>query len=123
MIGYGKEVILDLHHCDAKTMTRDSLKEYFIQLCKLIDMQRCDLHFWDDEGVLPEEVQTEPHTIGISAVQFILTSNVTIHTLTEMKNCYVNIFSCKDFISKDAIEFTRDWFHGEVVQYKEVSRI
>jgi hypothetical protein len=25
-------------------------------------MVKCEVHFWDDEGVPPEEHQTEPHT-------------------------------------------------------------
>ena len=37
---YGIELILDLHGCDASKFTRESITEYFEQLCDLIDMQR-----------------------------------------------------------------------------------
>jgi S-adenosylmethionine/arginine decarboxylase-like enzyme len=73
-------------------------------------MQRCDLHFWDDYGVPKEERQTSPHTKGTSAVQFILTSTIVIHTLDVMKAVYINIFSCKPFDKKIAIKITREWF-------------
>jgi S-adenosylmethionine/arginine decarboxylase-like enzyme len=78
---YGYELILDLHSCDPDTFNRSSIEDFFKKLCKKIDMTQCDLHFWDDVGVTPEEQQTSPHTKGTSAVQFILTSTIVIHTL------------------------------------------
>jgi len=110
MKNYGKELILDLHECDPSTFTRDSLTKFFQTLCRQIDMERCDLHFWDDEGVLPEECQTEPHLKGTSAIQFIMTSNVTIHTLDIMERVYLNIFSCKDFEPNKVEFWAMNWF-------------
>ena len=92
---YGQELILDLHDCDTTRFTRFELERFFAKLCELIDMERCDLHFWDDIGVAEEERQTHPQTKGTSAVQFILTSTIVIHTLDIMKAAYINIFSCK----------------------------
>ena len=120
---YGKELILDLHECDVSTFTRESIKQFFIELCELIDMQRCDLHFWDDEGVAEEDKQTSPHTTGISAIQFILTSNITIHTLDKLGKVFVNIFSCKDFDPHKAADFTRDWFKGRVAKGEVIQRL
>jgi S-adenosylmethionine/arginine decarboxylase-like enzyme len=123
MPAYGKELILDLHECDLATFTRDSIAEYFLKLCKLIDMEACDLHFWDDFGVPADECQTEPHLKGISAIQFILTSNITIHTLDLLESVYVNIFSCKDFDGNEAATFTRIWFRGRIVHEVKVDRL
>ena len=110
---YGQELILDLHGCDAKTFTRSSIKQFFTDLCELIDMERCDLHFWDDVGVAEAEQQEDPKTKGTSAVQFILTSTIVIHTLDLMKTVYVNIFSCKEFDTDEAAAFTAKWFGSE----------
>jgi S-adenosylmethionine decarboxylase len=107
---YGQELILDLHGCDSGRFTRTSLEKYFTELCTLIDMERCDLHFWDDMGVPEDEQQTNPKTKGTSAVQFILTSTIVIHTLDLMKAAYVNIFSCKDFDTDEVAKFTVKWF-------------
>ena len=120
---YGKELILDIHDCDTSTFTRKSIEEFCIELCKLIKMQREDLHFWDDEGLPPEEKQTLPHTSGISAVQFILTSNITIHALDILKRVYVNIFSCKDFDTKVAKDFTKKWFKGKIITNHVIDRV
>lgn len=120
---YGKELVLDLHNCDTTTFNRESIEQYFIELCDLIDMQRCELHFWDDLDTPEDEKQTSPHTVGTSAVQFILTSNITIHTLDLLGKVFINIFSCKDFDPKKAAEFTVNWFKGEIVQTTVLDRL
>lgn len=107
---YGYELIIDLHGCDVSTFNRESLDGYFEKLCKAIKMQKCERYFWDDVGLPEEEKQTSPHTKGSSAVQFILTSSIVIHTLDLLEAVYVNIFSCKSFDEKIAEEITKKWF-------------
>lgn len=119
---YGKELILDLHDCDPKKFKRSTIKKYFKELCDLIDMQRCELYWWDDYGLPKEQQQTEPHLKGTSAIQFIMTSNITIHTLDIMKNVYLNIFSCKDFDAKVAAKYSKDFFKGKIVTQEVVIR-
>ena len=109
---YGKELILDLSECDITTLTRESIGRYFDELCELIDMQAEDRHFWDDEGLPLEECQTNPKTCGVSAVQFILTSTIVLHSLTKLRKVYINIFSCKEFDCDKARDFTTLWFRA-----------
>ena len=110
---YGYELILDIHNCNPKTFNRDNLKGFFETLCDAIKMEACDLHFWDDVGVPEEERQTEPHTKGTSAVQFILTSTIVIHTLDLLEKVFINIFSCKEFDKSVAEKISVDWFQGQ----------
>jgi S-adenosylmethionine/arginine decarboxylase-like enzyme len=119
---YGYELILDLHSCDARTFSRTSIDSYFSQLCDLIDMEMCEVHFWDDIGVLPEEQQTLPHTKGTSAVCFILTSSIVIHTLDLLGAVYVNVFSCKPFDPAAARQFTQNWFGAKDCRESFLSR-
>jgi S-adenosylmethionine/arginine decarboxylase-like enzyme len=119
---YGKELILDLHDCDPIMFSRESIQQYFVEICDLIDMKRCELHFWDDLETPEDEKQTSPHTIGTSAVQFILTSNITIHTLDLLKAVYLNIFSCKDFDAEIATDFSKSWFKGVVMNSNVINR-
>ena len=65
---------------------------------------------------------SHPHLNGISAVQFISTSNFTIHTLTDLKAVYLNIFTCKDFDVNRAVHFTRNYFLGDVVTCETIIR-
>lgn len=123
MTNYGKELVLDLHECDPTTFNRPYITNYFKTLCELIDMERADLHFWDDVGVPEEDKQTEPHLVGTSAIQFITTSNITIHTLDIMKRVYLNIFSCKDFHPSVVEQFTLESFGGKIMQARTMDRI
>ena len=107
---YGMELVLDLHDCDPDTFTRDAMEQYLSDLCKLIDMEPCVLHFWDDMDVPEAERQTNPKTKGTSAVQFILTSSIVIHTLDLIRAVYLNIFSCKRFDSDAAAKLSAEAF-------------
>ena len=123
MTPYGFELILDLHGCDPAMFTRSSLDQYFGRLCQVIDMEKCEVHFWDDVGVPIDEQQTEPHTKGTSAVCFILTSTIVVHTLDILKAVYVNIFSCKSFDPKAAEEFTKKWFEADSCRSTFIERV
>lgn len=120
---YGFELILDLHECDVSKFNRISLKGYLSKLCEAIDMERCELHFWDDVGVPHDERQTSPQTKGTSAVQFILTSTIVIHTLDLLRAVYVNIFSCKPFDRNVAEKLTKEWFDAQKCTVHFIERI
>tara|TARA_B100000508_G_C11448382_1_gene272630 strand:- start:611 stop:994 length:384 start_codon:yes stop_codon:yes gene_type:complete len=120
---YGMEVVLDLHNCDPETFTREEIGQYFVELCDLIDMERADLHWWDDLDLPEEEHDTEPHLKGTSAIQFITTSNITIHTLDMLKAVYINLFSCKEFDPEVVKDFSTKWFKGEVVNEHVIDRL
>lgn len=123
LAGFGKELVLDLHECDPSTFTRKSIGKYLKEVCDLIDMERCEMYWWDDVGVPVEEQQTEPHLKGTSVVQFILTSNITVHTLDLLGNVYLNIFSCKDFDASAASHFSEKWFGGKIVNEQIIERL
>ncbi|SJM33309.1 S-adenosylmethionine decarboxylase [Mesorhizobium delmotii] len=120
---YGIELLLDLHGCDVATFNRGSLDAYFTGICDVIKMERCDVHFWDDINVAPENMSTEPKTKGTSAVCFIITSTIVVHTLDLLGTAYINIFSCKQFDSKVAEEFTTSWFSGRCVKRNLIVRV
>src|SRR4030042_990296 len=118
---YGKEVILDIHNCNVSKFNRKDIKKYIIQLCDLIDMQREDLNWWDYKGYPEEYAKAPDHLKGTSCVQFIKTSNITIHTIDPMKKIFINIFSCKNFSGTKAAKFSADWFNGKIVSFAEIS--
>ena len=111
-VAYGYELILDLHGCDAQLFNRDHLNGFFTKLCALIEMEKCEVYFWDDVGVPLAEQQTLPHSKGTSAVCFILTSTIVVHTLDLLSAVYVNIFSCKSVDPDAAADFTTHWFRA-----------
>jgi len=120
---YGFELIMDLHGCNISTFNRESLDGFFKKLCKAIDMKKCERYFWDDVGVPEEERQTSPHTKGSSAVQFILTSSIVIHTLELLEAIYINIFSCKKYDLELAKKITEEWFGAKECKMHFIERI
>jgi len=115
MEAYGKELVLDLHDCDSDNFTRVNIEAFFVELCEKMGVERGDLNFWDYEDE-PEKYEKAPdHLKGISAIQFIMTSNVTIHTLDVLRKCFLNIFSCDDFEVEMVVGVVLDWFGGRIV--------
>lgn len=121
MKSYGKELILDLHNCNPEKFTQYWISKFFKELCIEISMDPQRITFWEYDT--QEEFDAAPdHLAGISAVQFISTSNITIHTLHRLKSVYLNIFSCKDFNTYEAEVFCVRYFEGIVVQYQTITR-
>lgn len=128
---YGKELIIDLYGCDNQRFNRKSIRKFYEGLCEVIDMTPCKQTFWDDKWtwlwkllLLWQKIRyaNEPHTKGTSAVQFILTSNITIHTLDKLGEVYINIFSCKDFDVEAAYDYAGKFFWPDDGECKLVSR-
>ena len=93
---YGLELIADLKGCDLAELTRSRLAVFFRELCDRIHMKRHgDPLFWEDWSGIP-------HLHGISALQFVETSNVVCHALPLLPAVYLNIFSCRAFDPKNA---------------------
>lgn len=123
MESYGKELIIDLHNCDTRLFTRKIFEQFLKELCYLIDMEREDLYFWDYEEDHKAYKEAPPHLKGISLIQFIKTSNITIHSLDELKKLFLNIFSCKPFDSEVVLKFVQLYFDGICVSHMEVDRL
>ena len=121
---YGQELILDICDADPSNFTRPSIRLFMQMLCDdVIDMEREDLHFWDYEGDPEFKAKQPPHLKGVSAVQFIRTSNITIHTLDQLRKVFVNIFSCKDFAAQAAAVFTANYFKGTIAKSTVTERL
>ena len=119
-MSYGKELILDIHNCNTP-FSRTIIKQFMKALCNLINMERADLHFWDYDDEAEKEA-APPHLAGTSAVQFITTSNITIHTLDKLKAVYLNIFTCAELNSNKVAQFCSSFWQGEIVSINFLER-
>jgi S-adenosylmethionine/arginine decarboxylase-like enzyme len=113
---YGYMLTMDLHKCDVSKFNRKDLTQFFEQLCDLTEMELAEIFFWDDLDTPEDEKQTEAHTIGTSAVCFILTSNITVHTLDVLERVYIDLFTCKPFDPEIAKAFIVEWFDSKDVK-------
>lgn len=105
-MSWGFSLALDIKNCDPVIIrSEEKLKEYVIELCKLIDMKRygeCQVvHF----GTGNKE--------GFSLVQLIETSCITGHFANDLNAAYIDIFSCKEFCPAVVVDFTRAFFGGK----------
>jgi S-adenosylmethionine decarboxylase len=113
---YGTELLLDLKGCDLKEISRGRLEDYFIRLCDLIQMRRHgEPMFWEDYSGIP-------HLHGVSAIQFIETSNIVCHALPLLTAVYVNVFSCKAYDTEAAKRFSTMFWRAESVASTIVTR-
>ena len=100
--------------CDSGKFTRENITDYLNRVCVAIGATQCELHFWDDDGLPIEERQTKAKTKGRTAIQFLLESNITIHTLDILKEVYVNVFYCGEFDRDIVDRLTEEYFSGTV---------
>lgn len=102
---FGLEVVLDLHECDPQVIrSGKKLEEYTTKLCKLLKMKKYG------KTLLPHFGYNEAHTAGYSMLQFIETSSITGHFSELWNSAYINIFSCRDFDTKKAVDFSVRFF-------------
>ena len=120
---YGMELILDLHNCNGKDFNRRNIDNFFTEVCHQTGMQKCEVYFWDDLETPEDEKQTNPQTTGTSAVQFILTSNITIHTLDKLEKVFINFFSCKSFNPQTVEQLAKEYFNGKIINSTLLTRI
>ena len=119
---YGIEAVFDLVDCESARFTRANIQAFFSELCKAIDMEMCETYFWDDVDVPEAERQTHPDTKGTSAVCFILTSSIVVHTLDLRQEVFVNIFSCKAFDAAIARDVVLIRFGGAIADEAIIER-
>lgn len=114
---YGTELILDIHDCRKiyQHNQRREISEFCAKLTKLLKMEDELLVFWDYDGDKKGYRNAPPHLKGTTAVQFIKTSNITVHYLVDLQRVYLNVFSCKRFDSLKATEFCLRFWGGVAV--------
>ena len=111
---YGQELIIDLENADVSKFNRTDLDKFFDELCEILEVDPEDRHYWDEVNIPEEKRLTDPKHVGTTAIQFLLKSNITIHTLSLLKAVYINIFVCGEFDVMSAVIFCREFFNAEL---------
>ena len=114
-MSFGNELVLDLRGCTRSQFEWVHLTQFMEGLCTLLRMERGPLHFWDYEPDHEARRRAPENLAGVSVVQFISTSNITVHTLDHLGRVYLNIFSCREFSAEDATDFCLGFFQGYIV--------
>jgi S-adenosylmethionine/arginine decarboxylase-like enzyme len=106
---WGLMASVDLHGCNPFAI-RDAItiREFVIELCEKIDMNRYGECRIVDFG-------EDPKVAGFSMTQLIETSLVSGHFVNLTNSAYIDVFSCKYFDPELVQRIAGDWFHGKSV--------
>ena len=114
---FGYALMLDLYDCDLDVMrSRNKLKQYIEELCRLIDMKKYGKTMISYFGL------QKPQTKGYSLLQFVETSSITGHFSEAWRIAYINIFSCKPFDAVKARVFTKKFFKASKINHRFLVR-
>lgn len=118
---YGQELILDIHGVAMDKFTLPMIREFASKLCDELGMRKGPQHEWGEAKDLgnPEE---KPKSNGLSLVQFLYSSSITIHAIDELGKVFINIFSCQPFDSQAAKAFCLTMFEGRLAKEHSIVR-
>jgi S-adenosylmethionine/arginine decarboxylase-like enzyme len=108
---WGYHLIINAAACDPTAIRSSThIKEFTKELVKRIKMKAYGL---------PKVVRFgSRHVGGYSLVQLIETSNITAHFVEETNDAYFDIFSCKTFDPKIALDVVKEFFKPANTQTK-----
>lgn len=118
---YGKEVALDVRDADPSKFTRDAIEDFMVDLCGALGLVRGPLYFWDYENP-DEKAEAPPHLKGTTAVQFVTTSSIVIHTLDDLRSVFLNVFACGEVSYEVVKTVTLKHFGGDVPWWAHLHR-
>lgn len=111
---YGKHLILTARQCNDNLLDIPTVTKFIREIVKKIDMVA-----FGEPVVARFGNGIE---IGLSAVQLIETSAITIHTNDQARDMYLDVFSCKGFSEFDAIEFVKKTFNPKQLNHQIILR-
>lgn len=116
-MAWGVLTTIDLYKCDPELIRDEKvLRQYLIDLVKLIDMVAYGEPFVKHFGSCPE-------VMGYTISQPIHTSLISGHFIEITNATCIEIFSCKDYSAYDVAEFTKSYFKSAFVEYRIIDRL
>ncbi len=111
---YGKHLVLSALGCNERLLSLDDITTFLNSLVRRINMVAYGEPIAARFGQGIEE--------GISAVQLIETSAITIHTNDLARALYLDVFSCKGYNELDVVTYVQETFAPTAVNYQVLLR-
>lgn len=111
---YGKHLVLTARGCNEAILDTEAIASFMKELVVQIDMVAYGEPIIARFGGGIE--------VGISAVQLIETSAITIHTNDAAREMYLDVFSCKGYNEMDAINFLKSIFNPQDLNWQILLR-
>lgn len=118
---YGHEVIVDVREADVERFNRPNIEKFLAELCNELGLERASFHFWEYE-TQRERDEAPAHLRGVSAVQFVTTSTIVIHTLDASEQVLLNVFACGDVDAAIVRRITLERFGGRIASCHSIQR-
>jgi len=118
LIGFGPHLMVDGYEGSFETLASiESITKFLDELPAQIGMTKImpPYVFKYDGGEKPEDW-------GISGFVIIAESHISIHTFPEKGYFSIDIFSCKDFNIKEAIDIIKEFFQTDKLEIQTTSR-
>jgi S-adenosylmethionine/arginine decarboxylase-like enzyme len=112
---FGQLTIIDLHLCNEGVVRDKGMLEVFgKKLSRNIGMR----------PYLGMSVKRfgKGKLRGLTGVQLIETSSISVHLDESENRAFIDIFSCKSFGSRAAMDFCADYFGAKKGRFREVKR-
>src|SRR5208337_2562219 len=111
---YGKHLMITAVACNENLLDIPAVSRFIKELVPRIDMV--------PYGDLIIARFGEGIEVGISAVQLIVTSAITMHTNDIYRDLYLDVFSCKWFDEAIIVEMIKEFFSPEEIKENIVLR-
>jgi len=111
---YGRHVMVDATGCNDHLLNLDTINGFVAELVQRIDM----VAFGDIVSArFGGGIET-----GISAVQLIETSAISLHTNDAARDLYLDVFSCKDFSAGQVVDVVTEYFAPDSFSVRDLLR-
>jgi S-adenosylmethionine/arginine decarboxylase-like enzyme len=111
---YGRHLIASAQGCNEALLDKATIARFLREMTRRIDMVAFGDPFVERFG---GGIET-----GISGVQLIETSAITLHTNDAARDLYLDVFSCKDFSTTVALDVVREYFAPQGIEHQELLR-
>ena len=118
---WGQELMVNAYNCDTNTITsKSNINEFIVKLCEMTEMEKVgDTIYYEVEKT---EENDKNDITGLTAFQFIKTSNITIHFCNKSGSMYLNFFSCKCYDFEKVLKLLMEYFKFTTYSYKNLYR-
>ncbi len=107
---WGFHLILDMAYCNSN-VNDEKMIGYFVKT--LID--KIDMIPIGEPIIAKIDNEYEK---GISILQLITTSTISLHTDLDKMAVYLDVFSCKLFDPKDVVTYTQSFFEPKILKQR-----
>ena len=116
-MAWGYHTLFDCKSCPREKIgSEDNIRSFIKNIVQAIDMKAYG------DPMIARFALHDPKLAGYSFCQMIETSNITGHFMDKSGDCYIDIFSCKDYDKGIAKEVINDFFEPQGISMKYIER-